>query len=310
MLQEMRVCCVICGLIALALGCFGGDGAKAGELPLALPSFSTLQLPAGRAELSNGFDATANGWSGYSTAVVALTGPLHADGWRLKLSGGYGSYHYKSRSAYCQLSAEEKRQRPGANFGAICNDIAGNQPQGEERAALAAELAAAGLELQSDQIYAVTPHLGTRYDAAIAPGYQLTLGAVILKAYLGLGYELHEAAPPDPNKPLSGSYWGAQTGLEAWAPLGEDFWISADASYFTGTNAHAASMKMGYKAQPWLSLGPEFSTFGNVDDMSGRAGAFLRLDALGVETTLAGGLSGAYKDDPGAYGSASVYMKF
>ena len=310
MLQKMRVFCVTYGLIALGLGWASTSTAEADEIPSLPPYFTKLQLPAGRAELSNGFDMTANGWGAYSTAVVALGGPLHADGWRLKLSGGYSSYHYKNRSAYCQLSAEEKRRRPGGNFGAVCNDIAGNPPEGEERAALAADLAAAGLELEGDQIYAVVPHQGTRYDAAIAPGYQFTLGAVILKTYVGLGYELHEATPPDATKPLGGGYWGAQAGLEAWVTLGEDFWISADASYFSGTNAHAASMKMGYKAQPWLSLGPEFSTYGNVDDTSGRAGAFLRLDALGVETTLAGGLSGTYKDDPGTYGSASIYMKF
>ena len=306
----MRVCWVICGLVSLGLGCVRGGGAEGAELPSLLPYFSKLELPAGRGELSNGFDKAANGWGGYSTAVVALTGPLDVDGWRVKLSGGYSSYHYKNRSTYCQLSAEEKKRRTGTNFGEVCNEIAGNPPEGEERADLAGDRAAAGLELEGDQIYAVTPHLSTRYGATIAPGYQFTLGIVILKTYLGLGYEFHEARPPDAAKPLSGSYWGAQDGIEAWVPLGEDFWISADASYFTGTNAHAASMKLGYKAQPWLSLGPEFSTFGNADDNSGRAGAFLRVDALGVETTLAGGLSGAYKDDPSAYGSASVYMRF
>ena len=306
----MRVCCVIYGLIALGLGCLRGGGVEADEFPSLLPYFAKLQLPTGHAELSNGFDKTANGWGAYSTAVIAPNGPLHVDGWRVKLSGGHSSYHYKNRSAYCQLSAEEKKQRTGTNFGSVCNDIAGNPPEGEERAALVAELAAAGLELEGDQIYAVMPHLGTRYDAAIGPGYQLTVGVVILKAYLGLGYELHEATPSDPVKPLSGSYWGAQAGLEGWVPFGEDFWVSAYASYFTGTNAHASSIKMGYKVQPWLSLGPEFSTYGNVDDTSGRAGAFLRLDALGVETTLAGGLSGAYKEEPGAYGTAGVYMKF
>ena len=164
--------------------------------------------------------------------------------------------------------------------------------------------------MQGDQIYAVTTHMATRTDASIAPGYQVTLGSLILKAYLGLGYEQHETAPPDPSKTLAGSYWGAQAGLEAWAPLGEDFWVSADGSYFTGTNTHAASLKLGYRAQPWLSLGPDLATFGNADDISGRAGAFLRIDAWGVETTLAAGLSGTYEGDPSAYGAASVYTKF
>ena len=129
MLLKMRVCCVICGLIALGLGCVGGSDGEAGELPSLLPYFSKLQLSAGHAELSSGFDKTANRWGAYSTAVVAPDGPLHVDGWRVKLSGGYGSYHYKTRSVYCALSAEEKRRQPGTNFGAICNDIAGNPPE-------------------------------------------------------------------------------------------------------------------------------------------------------------------------------------
>ena len=96
MLRKMRAFCVICGLIALGLGCIRGGGVQADEMPSLLPYFNQLQLPAGHAELSNGFDMTANGWGGYGTAVVALSGPLHVDGWRLKLSGGYSSYHYKN----------------------------------------------------------------------------------------------------------------------------------------------------------------------------------------------------------------------
>ena len=279
-------------------------------MPSPQPGVNPPEPTAARADLSNGFDMTDNGWGAYTTAVVALNGPLHVDGWRVKLSGGYASYHYDNRSTACQPRAVVRRRPGSLDVRAICNDIAGAPPEGEERARLAANLAGEGLELQGDQIYAVTSHTGTRYDAAIAPGYQLTVGRVILKAFLGLGYELHEAAPRDADKPLAGAYWGARAGLETWVPLAEEIWMSADASYFTGTNAHAAAMKLGFRAQSWLSIGPELAAYGNEDDTSGRAGAFLRLDALGVETTLAGGLSGTYKDEPSAYGSASVYMKF
>ncbi len=79
-----------------------------------------------------------------------------------------------ARSSYCQLSAEEKKQRTGTNLGAICNDIAGHPPEGEDLANLTAYLAPLGLALQGDQIYAVRPHTLTQYDAAIAPGYQIT----------------------------------------------------------------------------------------------------------------------------------------
>jgi hypothetical protein len=305
----MRAYCVLCGLLAFGLGCLQSGGANAGESPSALPYFSKLQLPAGRAELSNGFDKTANGWGSYSTAVVALEGPLHVDGWRLKLSGGYGSYNYLTRDVTTCIDIHNGDKPPNRTLAKICDDIRGPSAV-EPTAGTLAYLADYGLEIEGNRLIAAKQHEATRYDAAIAPGYQFTLGTVILKAYLGLGYELHEVTPLDSGKALGGSYWGAQGGLEAWVTLGEDFWISADASYFTGTDAHAAAMKLGYKAWPWLSLGPEFAAYGNADDTSGRAGAFLRLDALGVETTLAGGLSGTYKDDPGAYGSASIYMKF
>lgn len=306
----MRVDCVICGLAVLAVCLPPSRNAQAGDAIPQFPDWAKLQLPADRAELSNGFDKTASGWSGYSTAVIALEGPLHTDGWRLKLSGGYGSYHYKTRSAYCPLSAEEKKQRTGTNLTAICNDIANHPPQGQKRADLEAYLSPFGLELQGDQIYVAGPHLGSTYYAGVAPGYQITLGTLILKGYLGPGYEAHDVTPADASKPLSGGYWGAQAGIEAWLPLGEDAWVSTYASYFTGTSSHAASMMLGYKALPWLSLGPEIAAFGNEDDHSARAGGFVRVDALGMETTLSAGLSGAYKEDPSAYGSASIYMKF
>ena len=309
MLLTMRVFCVPFGLIALACCIAGGRDAKAEELPS--PSFfSKLRLPAGRTEFSNGFDVTANGWNAYSTMVIAPTAPLDADGWRLKLSGGYGSYGYETRDAtLCKKIHDVGHTDPDRALDDICDSIAGIEHP-EIDPATKDYLAQRGMAVEGDQIVARTQHRLTQYQAAAAPGYQFTLGTVILKSYLGVGYELREVAPPDASKPLSGAYWGAQAALEAWAPLGADGWMSADASYFTGTSSRAISMKLGYRARPWLSLGPEFAAFGDADDTSGRAGAFVRIDALGVETTLAGGLSGTYKDDPSTYGSASVYMKF
>ena len=296
----MRAYCVICGLFALGLG-FAGDGAEAGEMP---PS----QLPAARAELSNGFDQTANGWGAYTTAVVALNGPLHADGWRLKLSGGYATYRYDTRDITTCIDIHNGDQAPNRTLAKICEDISGDGPA--PSAATLDNLARNGLEIDGNRLAAVKRYAATRYEAAIAPGYQFTMGSVIVRAYAGLGYKLHETVPHDSQKSLAGAYWGARAGLETWVPLADEIWVSADASYFTGTSAHAAAMKLGFRAQSWLSIGPELAAYGNEDDTSGRAGAFLRIDALGFETTVAGGMSGTYKDDTSAYGSASVYMKF
>ncbi len=277
----------------------------------ALPQFlASLNLPKGRAEFSSGFDATGNGWSSYASAVFGLSGPLHRDGWRLKIAGLYGSSTYETRHTYCPLSAEEKKQLTGTNFSDICNDIANDPPQGDERAELSNYLAPYYLELDGDQIIAAIPHMATRYLAGVAPGYQTSLGRLILKAYLGLAFEQYDVLPEDRTRSLNGGYWGAQSWLEAWLPIDDDSWLSADASYFTGTSSYSAAAKLGYKPLSWLALGPELAAYGDTDDMSGRAGVFLRVDGAGVETTIAGGISGAYKDDPGAYGTANMYMRF
>lgn len=284
--------------------------ANADEAPAPASFFARLGLPEGRGEFTNGVDATGNAWSTYASAVIAVTGPQHLDGWRLKVSGLYSKYSYETRQTYCQLSAEEKKQLTGTNFSDLCNSIANAPPQGDERDEIQADLAPFGLQLEGDQIIAVTPHEVTRYHVGVAPGYQTTVGALILKAYLGVAFEQQTVMPPDISKTLQGSYWGAQGWLEAWLPLGEDFWLSADSSYFTGTSSYSAAMKIGYQPLSWLAIGPEFATYGDEDDVSGRAGIFLRFNAAGMETTLAGGVSGAYRDDPGAYGMASMYKKF
>jgi hypothetical protein len=298
------------GVLALGLASMPSSEARAGELAQPTQFFSSLSLPKDRVEFSNGFDATGQAWAAHASAVVGLSGPLHSDGWRLRLSGVYGRDSYEPRRTYCQLSAEEKKQLTGSNFSDICNEIANDPPQGEERDHIAEVIAPFNLELEGDQIFAAIPHMEMRYQGGIAPGYQATFGALILKAYLGLAYQRYDVLPSDVTRSLQGGYWGAQSWVEAWLPLGDASWLSADASYFTGTSSYSAAMKYGYRPASWLTLGPELATYGDADDMSGRAGAFLRFDAAGVETTIAAGFSGSDEDDAGAYGSANMFMRF
>ncbi len=282
----------------------------AAELPGAAGLFAALTLPEGSVEFSNGFDATGNAWSAYASAVIAVSGRLDHDGWRVKLSGLYGSYAYDTRATYCQLSAEEKKQLTGTNFSDLCNDIANAPPQGAERDHVTEIISPYGLRLEGDQIVAITPHQATRYQLGAAPGYQATFGLLIVKAYLGVAYEQQTVMPADPTKVIQGGYWGAQGAIEAWLPLGDSAWLSADGSYFTGTSSYSAAMKLGYRAMPWLTVGPELASYGDEDDVSGRAGGFLRFDISGMETTLAGGISGTYKGDPDAFGSANIFVRF
>lgn len=298
------------GLFAFCL--LTGDGwrAYAGDAPALMTLLSKLDLPEGRGEQSNGFDATGNAWSAYSSAVIALTGPAHEDGWRLKLSGYYATYSYASRDdTVCKKIHDVGQTDPNPTLSRICNDITNKTP-GEIPQETHDFLAANGFEIEGDQVVAITPHKGEKYFAGAAPGYQATLGAVVLKTYLGLAYEQHDITPPDAAKSLQGGHFGAQAWVEAWTPLGADGWISADGSYFTGTASYSAAMKLGYRPFSWITLGPELAAYGDRDDASGRAGGFLRFYIEGVETTIAGGVSGPYKDDAGAYGTVNTFMRF
>jgi Cellulose biosynthesis protein BcsS len=268
-------------------------------------------LPRNRAEFSNGVDVTASAWSAYASAIIGLTGPLDRDGWRLKLFGAYARYSYDTRdSTICQKIHDVGHTDPSPVLDQICDSIANNPPQGADRDQIVAALKPYGLALEGDHIAAVIPHQATRTQLAVAPGYQARFGTLIVKSYLGLGFEQQQVTPEDPSNPLTGRAWGAQGWVEAWLPLGERFWMSADGCYFTGTSRYSADMKFAYVAADWLAFGPELAAFGDTEDTAGRAGAFLRVNAGGMETTLAGGLSGAYRADPGAYGSASLYLKF
>jgi hypothetical protein len=50
-------------------------------------------------ELWAGADATSHAWSVYSGVTYAPFGPLAVDGWRLRIVGGYGEYHYRGGHA-------------------------------------------------------------------------------------------------------------------------------------------------------------------------------------------------------------------
>ncbi|NJM34994.1 MAG: cellulose biosynthesis protein BcsS [Rhodomicrobium sp.] len=263
---------------------------------------SKFDLPEGRGEFSNGFDVTGNAWSAYSSAVIALTGPSHRDGWRLKLSGYYSSYGYDTRdNTVCRKIHDVGHTDPNETLSRICNEIAGKTPEAIPQATHDF-LASNGLAIEGDQIVAITAHRGEKYFGGAAPGYQATLGALILKTYLGLGYEQQDVTPSDASKSLQGSYWGAQGWIEAWLPLGPDGWISADGSYFTGTSSYSAAMKLGYRPVDWLTLGPELAAYGDRDDASGRAGGFLRFDVKGVETTIAGAFPALIRTMPALTG--------
>jgi hypothetical protein len=302
---------IVAILAALGLAVASRAKAEAGEFLTLGDLFSKTDFGNGRAEFSNGFDVNGNSWSAYASAVFGLTSPLHTDGWRLKFSGIYGRYAYNTRNPYICMQLHDPRSGlHDLTLAEICDDIANQPPAGEQRDAINATLAPYGMQVEGDQIVATTPRQATHYNLAVAPGYQATVGRVILRGYLGVAFEQQDIAPIDPGNLLAGTHWGAQGWAEAWLPFGESAFLSADGGYFTGTASYSAAMKFGVRPLTWLTFGPELAAFGDSEGESARAGGFLRFDVSGWETTLSGGLSGDYRNDPAAYGSANLFVRF
>jgi hypothetical protein len=265
---------------------------------------------AGRVEMSNGFDVTGTSWSAYSTAVFAPFGPLTEDGLRLKLYGSYGTWSYDTRRVYCPLTREEQKKLAGVSLKAECDALANRQLSANERKIISQTIAPFGLQLDGDQIYHAATHDVTRYDIAVMSGFQVSWRDLALKAYLGPAMETRAPTPPDLDKALDGTYWGAKTAIESWMAIGSSFWLTVDGTYFTGTDGYSTSLRLGYQPLSWLTLGPEMAAFGDKDDESTRAGGFLRFIIGKTEATLSGGISSDYGGMTSAYGQAGVYTRF
>ncbi len=296
------------------LGAFTGWAvalaAQAGGVQHASPSITVPSFWSGRVETANGFDVTGSSWSVYSTAILSPFGPADADGVRLKLYGSYGTWSYDTKRVYCALSPEEKKRAAGIDLSAACDDLTNGQLSSEDRDHIARTAAPFGLQLDGDQLYLLQQHQVGRYELAALPGYQASFGRATLKAYLGPALETRTIMPPDAEKALPGTSWGAKSVVESWMTLSPSAWLSADGSYFTGTEAYSAAMRLGYRPLSWLTLGPEMAAFGDREDDSARTGGFLRFNIGKTETTLSGGVSADYDGDMSPYGSVGMYVKF
>jgi hypothetical protein len=284
-------------------------GAQSFDLPALFGAIGGIDVPSGHVDVSNGMSGTAQGWTAYGSVNVGLYGPLHTDGWRLKVSGHYSQYRYTARENYIC----EKNESAGVQSNQIIRDAcealrdqsSGGLPDHTE-----AHLNAFGLVVVDENLARISPHQAERVHIGVAPGYAATFGALTLKTYLGLAYQSESVWPDDVSRSATGDIWGAEGTVEAWLHLGESDWLSLDGSYFTGTQSYSAEFRYGHRPLEWLSLGPELAGYGDADGTSGRAGAFIRIYGDGVETTVSGGFSGTYMEEPSVYGAANFYMRF
>lgn len=305
----MRNAFVTAGLVSVLASLGTASKLSADELPALLDAFSIPAMAGGNIEFSSGMSGTAQGWSSHGSATISPFSAIDEDGWRLKLGGHYAQYSYTSREDYVCEKNESAENQSDTAIRTICNQI---RHDGADSVSDETEnfLNQHGYTVVDQNLAKLTPHKAERFHVSFAPGYRVSLGTIILKSYFGIAYRSETVMPEDPSRSTAAESWGAEASLEAWTRLGDQSWFSADGSYFTGTQSYSAEGKIGFQPASWLSIGPEAAAYGDNDDASGRAGAFVRFDNDGVETTLSGGVTGTFKDEPSLYGAANVFVRF
>jgi hypothetical protein len=163
-------------------------------------------------------------------------------------------------------------------------------------------------------------------------GYQARTGALTAKIFLGATFTKHQTltahanyvlangTAADTETKLNGQHFGAKSALEFWLNMGERAWGSVDLSFASLNLAYTSHMRIGWRATPELSLGPEIGTLGfsdhdqfhNVDvrRQLTRAGLFLRYDGASSEVIIAGGVAQTRGDIATPYATAQYLNRF
>lgn len=151
---------------------------------------------------------------------------------------------------------------------------------------------------------------GTQSFADILGGYQITLGALTVKAFAGATQESHVLVPFDDENSVSGGRWGAKLALETWLNIGEWAFLQTDAAWSSNFDAHMTRLRAGYRLDPAWSVGLETGIVGNASYEAGRVGAFGRYQWSRGELSVSGGVSGDRSGDTGTYGTVGILFRF
>jgi hypothetical protein len=209
---------------------------------------------AGAYQISAGADVAPAVWLIYSSTTLApLADTIHADGLRLRFSGGYGAYRYSA-------------VRPLAT---PCGVPPFDPCAETERRFEATTSFAEGLV-----------------------GYQWKTGDLTTKLFGGVVTIDHNFAEPDPFNVVTGRETGPKAVAEFWLDIGQSAWTSMDLSYTTAHETGAARWRAGWRAMPGLSIGPEVRYDRNADDDAARAGMFATVGWTGGELSAAAGFGG------------------
>jgi hypothetical protein len=148
------------------------------------------------------------------------------------------------------------------------------------------------------------------YDLDLMLGYHLNIDRMVVSLYAGGDFNDHNNADPDAD--IRGPQLGVKAQIEAYAPLGDDFYVAGFANYSTAFNTFDVSAKLEYRASEGFAIGPEAAALGceGFDQVrAGIAAAF----RIGEVTELAPSAGAAWKFDEGdygLYGGLNLYRRF
>lgn len=243
----------------------------------------TDQSNYGRYETWAGVDATRDQWLAYSGITVApWSRDIFSDGWRLRVSGGYGQYGYDGWAP----------RNP-------CGDATQND---------------ACTERNREHRHYTVQHA----YAEMLIGYYLRLGALTAKAFAGASMSSERHLIDDPADDHDGTEYGFKGALELWLDIDDRTWTSLDLSYATAHDETSSRWRAGWRIAPHVSVGPELRYDKNIEtgdgNWNGRSGLFVRYDWIGGEISLAGGVSGRVDHwnatDVSPYGTLNVLFQF
>lgn len=148
---------------------------------------------------------------------------------------------------------------------------------------------------------------GTPAFADLLVGYQMGIGALTLKAFVGASFDAHELEPYDNANALAGYSTGVKAALESWLNVTPDVWAAVDLAATTAHSSYSTRLRLAYRVLKDLSLGVEAGAFGHVEGNFGRVGALVRYDWGGGEISVSGGVTGNL-DRPTTPYVATVYL--
>lgn len=158
---------------------------------------------------------------------------------------------------------------------------------------------------------------GSMTTADIMAGYQVHIGAWIVKTFVGATQETHTLTPIgngtlaiDERNEVQGERLGLKGAVETWLNIQNAAFLQTDMSWSQPFQAYGARLRAGYRINPAISTGLEAGVHGNANHDAGRAGAFLRFEWTAGEISASAGAAANHHEITGPYGSMAIMLRF